>query len=256
MKRISVLLLAIMLIFTYAHAEEEEPKSVWNNIGSFFSNTWSSVSDFAGNAWNGAAQWIEGAWGDTSKWVEQAWNDTSTWAVDIWGDASTWVVETYESASGTVSAWWAQTFNTVTDNVENKWAWLAEEKTRLQVQYGPVVENLKAVVNSSGEAEKQEVQQVFDELLSRLGLDEGNKQKVWDTMKAYAEQKGISESAMEKLVLPYLLQLVIDSEGTGDSIPAIAVAQYLTGVVEKLGVSSNEDAFALIDQLRETLEAF
>lgn len=253
MKRIVVLLLALSMSCSAALAEEEQPKTVWDSIGGWFGQAWEDASGWVSQAWKDASKWVEGAWGDASKWVEQAWNDSSEWVTDIWGDVSTWVSETYESASGSIGAWWAETFITVTETASNPWSWLVEETATLHPESLASLSNVKeAIMANDGDSETR-VKATFTAMLKVLKLNDEDSQRVWETIEAYANQKGISKLAASKLALPYLFQLTIDSVESQDGIPAIAVAQYLTAIVEKLNISSTDDADQLIDQLNEAL---
>ncbi len=264
MKRFISILLVLCLVSPSALAEEEQQKSVWDSIGGWFdqaaedtadwaSQAWEDTSGWVSQAWTDASNWVEGAWGDASQWVEQAWNDSSGWVTDIWGDVSSWANETIESASGSIGAWWAQTFNTVTETSSNPWKWLADESTTFQPEDLATLSKIKEAIMSSDSDAEAKVKTIFTALLKTLKLSDEDSQKVWDTVESYANQKGISKLAATKLALPYLLQLTIDSSESQDSIPAIAIAQYLTAIIEKLSVNSTDSANALIDQLNEVL---
>ena len=172
---------------------------------------------------------------------------------DIWGDVSTWASETYESASGSIGAWWAETFNKVTETENNPWKWLTDEFSALSAESRETLSNIKDAVSATGADAEAKVKDTFDTMLGKLKLSDDDSQKVWATIKSYAEQKGISQLAASKIALPYLFQLTIDSAESNDNIPAIAIAQYLTAIIEKLNVTSNEAATGLIDQLNEVL---
>lgn len=255
MKRFATLVLILVVTCSVvAIAEEEQHKSVLDSIGGWFGQAWEDTSGWVSQAWSDASKWVEGAWGDASKWVEQAWNDSSQWATDIWGDVSTWASETYESASGSIGAWWAETFNTVTETTSNPWEWLTEEVKALEPETLKTLSTVKeAAMANEGDAEAK-VKAAFFAMLNTLKLNDEDSEKVWDTIEAYASQKGISKLAASKLALPYLFQLTIDSAQTQESIPAIAIAQYLTAIVEKLNVDTTDMANQLVDQLNEALK--
>lgn len=253
MKRFATLVLILIMSCSFALAEEEQPKSVWDSIGGWFGQAWEDTSGWVSQAWSDASKWVEGAWGDASKWVEQAWNDSSQWVTDIWGDVSTWASETYESASGSIGAWWAETFNTVTETTSNPWEWLTAEAKTLQPEALKTLSDVKEAAMSNGSDAEEKVEVVFLAMLKTLKLNDEDSEKVWSTVEAYANQKGISKLAASKLALPYLFQLTIDSTETQEGIPAIAIAQYLTAIVEKLNVSTTEVASQFVDQLNEVL---
>ena len=254
MKRFVALILSLVMSCSIALAEEEQPKSVWDSIGGWFGQAWEDTSGWVSQAWSDASKWVEGAWGDASKWVEQAWNDSSQWVTDIWGDVSTWASETYESTSGTIGAWWAETFNKVTDTADNPWKWLADESKALQPEALETLSSVKEAVISNDSDAEAKVKAAFTTLLKRLNLNDEDSQRVWDTIDAYANQKGISKLAASKLALPYLFQLTIDSTETSEGIPAIAIAQYLTAIIEKLGINTTDMADQLVNQLNEVLK--
>ena len=253
MKQFIAVLLIMCMVSPIAIAEGDGGKSVLDSIGGWFSQAWEDTSGWVSQAWSDASKWVEGAWGDSSKWVTQAWNDSSKWATDIWGDVSTWASETYESASGSIGAWWAQTFNTVTETASNPWEWLIEETKALQPEALKTLAAVKDAILSNDSDAETLVKSTFTAMLKALNLDDEDSQKIWDTIAAYADQKGISRLAAYKLALPYLFQLTIDSAQSQDGIPAIAIAQYLTAIVEKLNVSSTDMAEQLVGQLNEVL---
>jgi len=257
MKRLisSVLILSCLCLMpSTTLAEEESKPNLFESIGTFFSNTWNDVSSWTGDRWSDFTTWVSGAWGDASKWVTQAWSDSSAWVTDIWGDASNWVVESYESASGTISAWWAETFNQVTDTNENAWTWLRESASVMDAQNRSLLYQIRDVLCSS-EGTDEKSKEVFYALLTHLGASGSDADKVWETIQAYSEQKGISTMSAVQISLPYLLQLKIDSEAEANSsIPAVAVAQYLTAIIEKMGISSESIATDYVDQLLVVLQ--
>lgn len=253
MKRFFAVLLIFFMVFPHAKAEKEEQKSVLDSIGGWFGQAWEDTSGWVSHAWSDASKWVQGAWGDASQWVEQAWNESSQWATEIWGDVSTWASETYESASGSIGAWWADTFNTVTETASNPWEWLAEGTKTLQPEAVKTLSTVKEAVMSNDSDAETKVKTTFTAMLKALKQNDEDSQKVWDTVAAYAIQKGISKLTVVKLVLPYLFQLTIDSAEAQDGIPAIAIAQYLTAIVEKLNVNTTDMAEQLVGQLNEVL---
>lgn len=263
MKKLAAFFLVVILwcsSISFSLAEEEQKTGrIFDSIGSFFTDTWNDASTWAEGAWNDttkwvddawkdATAWISGAWGDASKWVEQAWNDSSAWVSNIWGDATSWV-------SDTVSTWWTSTFNTVTEDSKNAWAWLQDKADGLKAQGTDLLEGAKAAVASFGDSAEGKVKESIFAMLVKLGVNETDSEKVWATIQAYAEQKGIFPIAAAKLSIPYLLQLCADSadQANGNNIPAVAVAQYLTGIIEKLGVNDNAAADERVSQLNDTL---
>lgn len=254
-KMLALITAMIILCGSFCSAlAEEEKKGPFDSIGSFFSDTWKDVSTWAGNAWGDVSSWTANAWGDASAWVGQAWNDTATWATDIWGDVSTWASESYANASESVSTWWTETFSTVTDTSKDVWAWLKESALTLSDNQKVYLERMQTVISSDAEDNGMAVKELFQDLLHEVGITGDDAERIWRTVDAYAESKGLSALTTVKLSLPYLFQLVVDEQSEENrSIPAIAIAQYLTGVIEKLGVTNNDIADSLVVSLNEVL---
>lgn len=260
-KRIALFLIAVAAccVISISFAEEgQKSGEILDSISSFFSNTWNDASGWVEGAWTDttkwvdvvwkdATVWIKSSWGDASKWIEQAWNDSSTWVSDIWGDASNW-------AADTVSAWWTSTFNIVTQDSKDAWAWIKDRADRLKAYGVELFESVKDAVSSADEHAEEKLEKVFFSMLEKLSINETDANKVWETICSYAEQKNISTIATIKLSIPYLLQLCVDSaEQSNVNIPAVAVAQYLTGIIEKLGINDNDAAYELVIQLNDAL---
>ena len=251
-----LILSVIFLLINAAMAEEDNKNNVFESIGSFFSNTWDNVSSWSEARWTDFSSWVNGAWGDASKWVSQVWNDSSTWVTDIWGDASNWVVESYESASDSIGAWWAKTFNRVTVTDDNAWNWLRESATDINSQSILLLSQMKDAIISSEDAE-QKAKDTFYLLLANLNISESDAENIWKTIQAYSDEKGIASLTAVRISLPYLWQLAIDNDlESNGNIPAVAVAQYLTAIYEKMGIISESSATDYIEQLIEVLESF
>ena len=251
-KTLAVLVCVLVAVLPLGAAAEGG--SFWDRVGGFFSDTWDGMTGLAQEAWQEASSWMEGAWGDASRWVKQAWNDSSAWVTEIWGDVSTWAAQTYDSASGAVGTWWSKTFENVTSATQDAWGWLKKESDALKEQAADLTGQVRRAAEATGEQAEATVRETFDALLTRLNLSQADADRVWATVEAYAKEKGISTLAAAKLALPYLMQLVIDSSAQPDSIPAIAIAQYLTAIVEKLGVENDSAAQELIEQLIVAME--
>ena len=273
-KRIIAMVLVLSMLSSFAYAEEDQSairdivewaegawndaakwtEQAWNDAASWADNAWNDATKWAKQAWNDAPEWIENAWGDASKWVEQAWNDSSKWVEDIWGDASTWTAETYNSTSEMVSAWWIDTFNTVTKETDNAWQWITEAsqttKDAIIDTYNDVSD---AVSKGSAEAEKS-LNDAYLGLLKQMLLDEKGISRIMETLKAYAEGKGILVPTLEYVLLPYLVELAQDAaSNVKESISSLSVAQYLTGICEKAKIQTEEKAESLIKQIKDIL---
>ena len=251
MKRfLGILICLCLLVTSISFAEEQKEPGFFESVGNWFGQAWDDTSSWVSQAWTDSTTWVSNAWGDASKWVSQAWNDSSKWVSDIWGDVSTWASDSIDS----VGVWWEETFN---KSVSIDESWMLDDAVGLAFNnLRKYLFDVKVNAAQGGETEvKVSVHDLLAQLLSKLKLSEADIDKVFETIKAYSESKGISVDAMEAIMLPYLLQLANDSETIGNvNIPAIAVAQYLTGVVEKLGVKNEQEAQLLAAKVTELFE--
>ena len=98
------------------------------------------------------------------------------------------------------------------------------------------------------------IKEVYTDLLSKLNLNDEDIVKVLETIRVYAEQYGITVETIGKIILPYLVQLIADYVLAQDGqIPAIAVAQYLTGIMVKEEIDTEEEAQRMINMLKGIL---
>ncbi len=243
MKRFLVIMVCIcMIMSTCSYAEEEKDPGFFESVGNWFGQAWNDSTAWVSQAWTDSTTWVSNAWGDSGKWISQAWNDSSKWISDIWGDASTWAADTYTNVSGSVSTWWEETFNK-TEALDEVWTKNDNVARAFESLKEYLIEQGLSAINENDLGNNISVHEINSQLLKKLNLNDSDVKKVLDTIQAYSEQKGLSVSSVEAIMLPYLLQLTVDSETVGNvNIPAIAVAQYLTGVIEKLGIKSEEDA--------------
>jgi len=263
-KRLIALLLSLCLCVSFAHAEESG--SIFDDIGSWFSQAWEDSSKWVEQAWGDASKWVdqawkdapawlETAWGDASKWVEQAWKDSSEWAVSIWGDVSTWASGTFQSASGSVSAWWTETFKKVTEAKDQTWGWIRSASGSVRAKIIDIYLKVTAGERKDSPDAGQTMDEVYTDLLKKLNLNDEDTGKVLETIGVYAERNGMSVDSVEQIMLPYLVQLVEDSSlAKNGQIPAIAVAQFLTGIMVEEKIGTEEDAQRMIHTLKETLD--
>ena len=92
------------------------------------------------------------------------------------------------------------------------------------------------------------------EQLEKLNLGKEDIAKVLETLEAYAKEKGIPTVVLKTMLLPYLVKLTADRKANGNqSIPAVAVAQYLIGVFEKNQAKTEEQINQVINTLKESL---
>jgi len=167
--------------------------------------------------------------------------------LNIWGDASTWVTETAHTVSESVSNWWVDTFQTVTDKTNGALEWVGNEseafKSTLKEKYTDIAAAAKDGIANAGES----IKNVYEDLLKKLNLNEIDTAKILETLKVYADKIGVSVTTVAAALLPYLVKIVIESTVTGKSIPAVAVAMFLTAVIDKLDVTTEEQAEQLVD---------
>ena len=166
---------------------------------------------------------------------------------------SVWASEKIDAAP----AWWTETYKTVTEKNSDAWEWIKKEKDSfcafLTQKYKEIKESTQS---SQADTERTAVSRVYTELLKMLNQDDKDQSRIMRSIAAYAEEKGITDLLMEKIMLPYLTKLVFDREIAGDtSIPAVAVVQYLTGIAEKINIQSESQAQELAADLDEVLEA-
>lgn len=98
MKRFITLLLVLSMFCAIALAEEEQPKSVWDNIGNWFNQAAEDTSNWASQAWEDTSGWVSDTAGGAWNWVTGAANDAWNWTVGAANDAWKWTVQT---ANGT-----------------------------------------------------------------------------------------------------------------------------------------------------------
>ena len=235
------LFLALCLAASCACADAKESVLDW------LSQAWDDVA----GAWDGASEWIDDAWGSASGWIGEAWNDSAGWAKEIWGDVSEWAT----AQMGSADKWLIDAFDAVTDTAGSAWEWI--DKTAgdlyplLEETYGEITRSAQDGFSAAGDT----VTAVWQELLKELNLEDGDISKVLDSIKAYAEEKGITPAALEELLTPYLAKLTADSRELGDGeLPAITVTQYLTGIAEKIGIETEGQVDRLLEELGKILD--
>ena len=242
MKKSICLILSCMLLCCGTALAEQENQGGWlDQLGGIVTDALNQAGTFFTNA----SQWVSQNWGEAAQWVEKAWGQSSEWVQRIWGDASKWAQENLNGAS----AWWTETYARITATADDAWKWMRDTYDQLLSQAKTETEGLKQAVASQAE---DTVKQQTLALLKEMKLSDEDAAKVWETLEAYAEQKGISTLSAAKLALPSLLQLTVDSRDA-EPMPAVAVAQYLTAVIEKMGVTNEAEAQELIDQLNTAL---
>ena len=265
MKKWMVVWIAAAFLFVFAgcgFAEEpsdagqasEEPVSsaenALNDFADVAKDAWSDITGWAGNTWNNVSSGLDAFWGEASGWINNVWNDSAKWLTDIWGDASAWASDAGEN----VNAWWNKTFETVTEKVEEGWSWLKDTSKELAEKSREKYEQIREALCSVGDNALDEVKAEFFDLLKPMEISEEDSEKIWSTLMAYADEKGISRLSVAKLALPYLLELSADKSEQDESISAVTIAQYLTGALETLEISNDEGAEKLVKQMNEALD--
>lgn len=263
-RRFAAFVVALCLMVSFAHAEDKKNSVVdainewlvpalddasewvsqaWDDASEVAGSAWSNASEWAGSAWKDVKSWTQAAWGDASEWIGQAWSDTSSWVTDNWGGFSAWASELYRSASGTVNAWWVSTFDSVTKAGKNAWDWVQEQtpgvKEFLVEKYNEVSDSAQKGLSDAEET----LRNIFTDLLKELNISQSDILKTLKTILDYAKSKGISVVSLEKVLLPYMVRLAVESKMPENGpIPPVAVAQFLTGVIEKTGINSEGQA--------------
>jgi len=245
-----IALFLILCLAVPAACAEEDNESLKDAVLDWINQAAQDASKWADDAWKTASEWLTQAWGDASKWVSQAWNHTSGWAVDIWGDASTWAKGVYDSASGAVSTWLVETFDQVTKNGADTWEWIQNESKETRDQIAEKYHDISAIAREGAAEAEQQIRAAYEKVLKSMGLNDEDVGKVWETIRAYAAEKGITIASIQKIMFPYLVKLAMESLKQGTPvIPAITVAQFLTAVIEKQNVKTEEQAQDLLDNL-------
>ena len=186
-----------------------------------FGDWLSEMSKWAEQAGDEVSKWAEQAGTDISRWAEQAGVDISKWAEDVPG----WI----EGAWSDVSKWVGQAWDGTSEWAAGKWSEFSQW----------------------ADAEKR-IDEAYTYLLGRI-LNQDDIPKVMDSIKSFAEGKGITNASVKVILLPYLARLVTDSQKPGSGeLSADGVARYLTGVIETLGIENEEQALQMISGTKET----
>ncbi len=237
---------------TVENLSKEAEKTV-ENLSKEAEKTVNEAAKWAEDTWKEAAKWVEGSWGDAAKWVEKTWNNSSSWLAGIWGDLSSWASDSIDSAG----AWWKETFNKVTEVSDNVWSWFTAAAYGADTAFYEDYNRLKDAVTDAGSATLESVKNAYMPLLKKLGMDDQDAEKVWKTVLAYADQKGLDQLTTATLALPYLFKLTVDASlSDGKSIPPVAAAQFLTAALDKLNIDSAATAEKLLKQLKDLVASF
>lgn len=201
-----------------------------------------------------AASWISETWGSLSKQIDQLWNDSTGWASSVWSDVSTWAEDKWNRSADTLSAWWVNAFNRVTEKKEKAWSWLAEKADALRQKKQELFEAMRKAVGEEDDASAKGTRDAFVMIMDAFDIQAFDIDRVWHTIELYAEKKGFTTASTAKIMLPALLDLQeVHEEESDEELPAIIIAQYLTGVVDNMDLQTEEDAKAYVQLLNDTL---
>ena len=120
-------------------------------------------------------------------------------------------------------------------------------------EYSADLEMVRSAVFSDGPDREQRIRTAFDTLLGKLHISASDILRIWDTVRAYAEYKNIPLLVARKLVLPYLLELVVEGTEVDGRISAITISQFITGIMEKIGIDSGATLEEILARLMNTL---
>lgn len=218
MKRLVSLFLVICLTCSTAFAEEENPQSIWDSIGGWFSHAAESTVDWASQAWKDVSAWAVHAWNDASGWVSQAWQDSSHWVTTNWDHLIVWV---NDIASGEPYAW-------IQDVI-------LDHGILAYDQYMEV----RSFLNEHPDAAR--LREKYDAALSELSILNEDKDILWNMLQQWSEEKGLSIEQTAELALPFLTRLLIEGEsaiGEDAQFSGPVVGQYLMTVLEALHLDS------------------
>jgi len=258
-KRFIAITLVICLVSSFAFAEEEQGsvldwlRNAWEDTKTWAGDTLDEAKQVSGDLWDSVKSWIGEKWGSASEWVEKTWNSSSDWITNIWGDASTWVTDTYNSVSESVGAWWIDVFNTVTEKTDKAMEWVGNESEAFKSMLSEKYKDISTAAGDSIANAGESIKKTYDDLLKKLNLEDVDIEKILETIRQYAAMINVSAETVATALLPYLVKLVIESTVTGKSIPAVAVAMFLTAVVNKMDITTAEQAQQVVNGFVERL---
>ncbi len=244
MKRFMSMFLAFCMLFSTALAEETSG-SIWDSIGGWFNQAAEDASNWASKAWenssawatqalNDASAWFVQAWDDSSKWVSQAWDDSSSWAATNWDRFLIWV---NTLASGDPYAW-------IKDVVLDNGIWAYEEYAAA-----------RSFLNSQPDMEQ--LHQKYNAAFSELSLLNDDKAIIWDMLRKWSDESGLTIVQTSKIALPFLIRLQIEGEqviGENVSFSGPVVAQYMLTILETMNLDSSDKADMRVKILLASLE--
>lgn len=247
-KWLGMLLAAVLFCGLITPAPARTESAAPAEPASKLAEKWSSAQEKA-------ASWISETWGSVAKRIDRVWNDSTDWASTVWSDVSTWAEDTWNRSADTLSAWWVSAFNRVTEKKEKVWSWLAEKADTLRQKKQALFEAMKKAIGEE-DSSASSTRDAFVLMMDAFGIQTFDIDRVWHTIELYAEKKGFTTASTAKLMLPSLLELEDAREAQAENdeeIPAIIIAQYLTGVVDNMELQTEEEARACVQLLNETL---
>ena len=267
LKRFVSVLVVLCLSVPSAFAEEEQPKSVLDSIGEWFSQAAENTADWASQAWEDTSDWAGQAWQDTTEWTANAWSDVSAWTVQAWGDVSTWTVQAWNDSSKWVAQAWSDSSNWAIISWDHFVVWVNTVVSgdpyswvkNVVLDNGILAYNQYAEVRSflDSDPSLNEIRQKYDSALSELSVLNDDKTVLWNMMEDWTEAHGLSLEQTSKLALPFLTRLLIEGEpviGENAEFSGPVVGQYLLTILEALNLDSQDKADMQLKILHASLE--
>ena len=267
LKRFVSVLVVLCLSVPSAFAEEEQPKSVLDSIGEWFSQAAENTADWASQAWEDTSDWAGQAWQDTTEWTANAWSDVSAWTVQAWGDVSAWTVQAWNDSSKWVAQAWSDSSNWAIISWDHFVVWVNTVVSgdpyswvkNVVLDNGILAYNQYAEVRSflDSDPSLNEIRQKYDSALSELSVLNDDKTVLWNMMEDWTEAHGLSLEQTSKLALPFLTRLLIEGEpviGENAEFSGPVVGQYLLTILEALNLDSQDKADMQLKILHASLE--
>lgn len=254
----------------FNHAGEEASNiasDAWDGVSSAASDAWNGASSAVSDAWNGASSAVSDAWDGTTTWVGDRWNDISKWAVDSWEGISSWTVQAWDDSTKWVAGAWKDSSSFVSGKWDNFIIWVntAVSGNPYSWMKTTVLENgvrgfdSYAAVRSflDSEPDIDQINSFYDEELTELSLTDEDKKILWEMLQDWSNEKGLSETQVAELALPFLVRLVIEGEsviGEGTIFSGPVIGQYLVTILEAMNLDSADKATMSYKILHKTIE--
>ena len=266
MKRFLCLLLVLCLSCPTVLAEEQ-PDNIWRSVGGWFSGAAEDTANWASSAWNDASDWASQAWEDASDWAAEVWDETSAWAIQAWKDVSAWTAQAWSVSLKWVTQAWIDTSNWAVTNWDHfvvwvntlasgdPYAWIKDVILDNGIWAYDEYVAVRSFLNSDPSLEQ--IEQKYNEAFSELSLLNEDKETVWDILRQWSDEKGLTSAQTTKIALPFLIRLLIEGEtviGEDVEFSGPVVAQYLLTILEAMNLDSPSAADMCLKILHATLE--